>query len=70
MEKEQIETFEQLKDFIVNAFSIIKGDFMDFIYTFPEETQGARQAQERFLYSVLWCRKGNSPPLPLLLSKH
>ena len=32
----KIESFEQLKDFIGNSFSILKGDFMKFNYTFPE----------------------------------
>ncbi|MFX1376310.1 MAG: DUF6125 family protein [Promethearchaeota archaeon] len=37
MEREPIHTFEQLKAFIHNAFSVLKGDFMNFIYSFPEE---------------------------------
>ena len=32
----KIESFEQLKDFIDNGFSILKGDFMKFNYTFPK----------------------------------
>jgi hypothetical protein len=32
----KVETFEQLKEFITNGFSILKGDFMEFEYTFPE----------------------------------
>lgn len=39
LEKEQIITFEQLKDFIINAFSVIKGDFMEFNYSFPEKNR-------------------------------
>ncbi len=35
MEKAKVKTFEQLKEFINNGFSILKGDFMDFNYTFP-----------------------------------
>ncbi len=35
VEKAKIKTFEQLKTFISNGFSILKGDFMDFNYTFP-----------------------------------
>ncbi|MHA2393126.1 MAG: DUF6125 family protein [Promethearchaeota archaeon] len=37
MEREPIHTFEQFKTFIHNAFSILKGDFMNFIFSFPEE---------------------------------
>ena len=33
----KIESFEQLKDFINNGFSILKGDFMKFNYTFPKD---------------------------------
>jgi hypothetical protein len=32
----KIETFDQLKEFITNGFSIVKGDFMEFEYTFPK----------------------------------
>ena len=39
LEKEKLKTFEQLKDFVNNAFSVLKGDFMDFNYTFPEENR-------------------------------
>jgi len=39
MESEKIETFEQLKNFFNNAFSVTKGDFMNFNYTFPEENR-------------------------------
>jgi len=34
-EKIKIETFEQLKNFFDDGFSVIKGDFMDFNYSFP-----------------------------------
>ncbi len=33
----KIESFEQLKDVIDNGFSILKGDFMKFNYTFPKQ---------------------------------
>ncbi len=35
MENSKVKTFEQLKTFINDGFSILKGDFMDFNYTFP-----------------------------------
>ena len=35
VEKAKVKTFEQLKTFISNGFSILKGDFMNFNYTFP-----------------------------------
>ena len=35
MEKTKVKSFEQLKTFINNGFSLLKGDFMDFNYTFP-----------------------------------
>ncbi|MFX1387743.1 MAG: hypothetical protein ACFE9M_11050 [Promethearchaeota archaeon] len=38
-ENVKIEAFEQLKTFITNGFSIAKGDFMDFEYTFPEDNR-------------------------------
>ena len=38
-ENVKIETFEQFKIFITNGFSVIKGDFMDFKYTFPENNR-------------------------------
>jgi len=37
MENIKIETFEQLREFIDNGFSILKGDFMKFKYTFPKK---------------------------------
>ena len=39
MENSSIRIFEELKSFINNAFSVIKGDFMDFQYSFPEKNQ-------------------------------
>lgn len=36
IENEKITSFEQLKEFIDNSFSILKGDFMKFKYSFPE----------------------------------
>ena len=38
-ENKKIKTFEQLITFINNSFSIIKGDFMGFEYTFPENNR-------------------------------
>ena len=38
-ENVKIETFEQLKTFIDDAFSVIKGDFMNFTYSFPEKNR-------------------------------
>ncbi|MFW9819364.1 MAG: DUF6125 family protein [Candidatus Thorarchaeota archaeon] len=35
----QIETFDQVKIFISNAFGIIGGDFMGFEYSFPKKNQ-------------------------------
>ena len=37
MENVTITTFEQLKNFIDAAFSVLKGNFMKFKYTFPEK---------------------------------
>ena len=34
--KKQIQSFEELKEFIDNGFSILKGDFMKFDYNFSE----------------------------------
>jgi hypothetical protein len=36
MENIEIKTFKQLREFIDNGFSILKGDFMKFKYSFPE----------------------------------
>lgn len=35
----QIGNYEELKDFVTNAFSILKGDFMRFNYSFPGENR-------------------------------
>jgi len=37
IEDAEIATFEQLKNFIDAAFSVLKGDFMKFKYSFPEK---------------------------------
>ncbi|MFX1480229.1 MAG: DUF6125 family protein, partial [Promethearchaeota archaeon] len=39
LENVKIETFNQLKNYINDAFSVIKGDFMNFDYTFPEKNR-------------------------------
>ena len=39
MKNIEIKTFEQVKDFITDVFSVIKGDFMDFKYTFLEKNR-------------------------------
>ncbi|MFW9950922.1 MAG: DUF6125 family protein [Candidatus Thorarchaeota archaeon] len=36
LESQKITTFEQLKQFIIDGFSVLKGDFMKFNYSFPE----------------------------------
>jgi hypothetical protein len=36
LEKKQIKTLEELKEFIDNGFSVLKGDFMKFNYDFQE----------------------------------
>ncbi|MFX0043501.1 MAG: DUF6125 family protein [Candidatus Hodarchaeota archaeon] len=50
MENIKIKTFEQVKEFIANAFSIIKGDFMDFKYTFPENNRMHWEMNQCFAY--------------------
>jgi hypothetical protein len=37
LQNEKITTFDQLKHFIDDAFSVLKGDFMKFNYTFPQK---------------------------------
>ena len=37
LEKETVETFDELKDMIECAFSVSKGDFMRFSYHFPDK---------------------------------
>ncbi len=49
-EKEKIMTFEQLKQIIHDAFSVIKGDFMDFTYTFPEKNRMHWEMTRCFAY--------------------
>ncbi|MFX1496889.1 MAG: DUF6125 family protein [Promethearchaeota archaeon] len=39
MSTKKITTFEQLKKFIDDGFSVLKGDFMKFKYSFPEKNQ-------------------------------
>ncbi len=50
-EKEKIRTFEQVKSFINNGFSILKGDFMDFEYTFPEKNRMHWEMNKCFAYN-------------------
>ena len=50
LEKEKINTFEKLRDFVSNAFSVLKGDFMDFNYTFPEENRMYWEMNQCFAY--------------------
>ncbi len=49
-ENVKIETFEQLKVFFTNGFSILKGDFMDFKYTFPENNRMHWEMNQCFAY--------------------
>ncbi|MFX1569052.1 MAG: DUF6125 family protein [Promethearchaeota archaeon] len=49
-EKVKIETFEQIKEFIINGFSILKGDFMDFEYSFPENNRMHWEMNQCFAY--------------------
>lgn len=46
----KIQSFEQLKEFITNGFSIVKGDFMDFEYTFPEHNRMHWEMNRCFAY--------------------
>ncbi|MBY9020114.1 MAG: hypothetical protein KGD67_03580 [Candidatus Lokiarchaeota archaeon] len=46
----KIESFEQLRDFIDNGFSILKGDFMKFNYTFPEKNVMHWEMEKCFAY--------------------
>ena len=50
-EKIKIKTFDQLKDFINNAFSVIKGDFMDFEYSFHEDNRIHWEMNSCFAYN-------------------
>ncbi len=47
----RIETFEQLKDFISSAFSVLKGGFMDFKYSFPENNRMHWEMNRCFAYN-------------------
>ncbi|MFX0144869.1 MAG: DUF6125 family protein [Candidatus Hodarchaeota archaeon] len=47
----KIETFEQLKVFIPNAFSVLKGDFMDFNYTFSGNDRIHWEMKRCFAYN-------------------
>ena len=49
-ENENIDTFGKLKQFIDDSFSIVKGDFMDFKYTFPQENLMHWEMQKCFAY--------------------
>ncbi|MBD3253503.1 MAG: hypothetical protein GF383_00340 [Candidatus Lokiarchaeota archaeon] len=35
----EITTFEELKDYVMDIFSVLKGDFMDFSLSFPEKNR-------------------------------
>jgi hypothetical protein len=50
-EKLKIKTFDQLKEFINNAFSVIKGDFMDFKYTFHDNNRIHWEMNRCFAYN-------------------
>lgn len=50
MENIKIQTFEQVKEFITNAFSVLKGNFMDFRYTFPERNRMHWEMNQCFAY--------------------
>jgi hypothetical protein len=47
----KIKTFKQLKKFIINAFSVLKGDFMDFNYSFPENNRMHWEMNRCFAYN-------------------
>jgi hypothetical protein len=49
-EKIRIKTFEQLKNFVNHAFSVLKGNFMDFEYSFPEENRIHWEMNRCFAY--------------------
>jgi len=51
LEKIKISSFEQLKDFVNDAFSLLKGDFMDFYYTFPESNLMHWEMNRCFAYN-------------------
>jgi len=49
---EDIQTFEQLKEFIEGTFEIVKGDFMNFTFSYPSENvlHWEFEAQKCFAY--------------------
>ena len=49
-ENEIIDTFEKLKKFIDDSFSIVKGDFMNFKYSFPKENLMHWEMHKCFAY--------------------
>jgi len=51
LEKTKIKTFEQLKNFVNNAFSVLKGDFMDFNYSFTENNRIHWEMNRCFAYN-------------------
>ena len=50
-DKSKIRTFEQLKLFIENAFSILKGEFMDFKYSFHDSNRIHWEMNSCFAYN-------------------
>lgn len=46
----EISTYKELKGFINDAFSILKGDFMDFTYSFPGENRIHWEMNRCFAY--------------------
>ena len=50
VKKEKIKSFNQLKEFINDGFSVIKGDFMIFNYTFPEKNRMHWELTKCFAY--------------------
>jgi len=51
LENTKINDFEALKKFIDDAFSVLKGDFMDFKYSFPENNQIHWEMKHCFAYN-------------------
>jgi len=50
-ENVKIKTFDQLKDFIICSFSVLKGDFMDFKHSFPENNRIHWEMSRCFAYN-------------------
>ncbi|MFX1574235.1 MAG: DUF6125 family protein [Promethearchaeota archaeon] len=50
-ENVRIKSFKQVKEFIINSFSVLKGDFMDFDYTFPENNRMHWEMSRCFAYN-------------------